>query len=75
MEIEFSQHAFDELKNRGIKKRLVIDVLTKPDEIQDSYRGRRLYRKSYSQDMLEVVVKEEDNKLVVITAYILDGMS
>ena len=73
MEIEFSRHALDQLKIRTrITKGMVLDTLQHSDNVLKSYRGRQLYRKSYGEEYLEVVARKEDNKLVVITAYILE---
>jgi hypothetical protein len=72
MQIEFSQHCLEQLRIRKrITKHMVIAAVTMPDQIIDSYRGRKMYKKSYETDMLEVVVKIEDNKLIIIIAYLL----
>lgn len=73
MEIEFSQHALDQLKVRNnITKDMVIDTLKRSDKILESYRGRELYQKLYNQEILEVVIVKEDNKLIVVTQYFLE---
>jgi hypothetical protein len=73
MEIEFSQHALDQLKIRtNITRAMVRKVLNDPDNISRSFKGRRLYRKAYGQQILEVVTVKEDNKLVVITEYFVE---
>jgi len=73
MRIEFSRHALDQLKNRPrITRRMVVETVTSPDEVVASYRGRLLYRKALETGALEVVVKEEDNKHIIITEYLLE---
>lgn len=73
MEVTFSKHAIDRLGIReNIKKRMVLETINSPDEISPSFRGRRLYRKVYNNRILEIVAKEEDNILIVITQYLLE---
>ena len=73
MEIEFSGHSLGQLKTRSrITKSMVLDVLHNPDETSQSYRDRELFRKRYGQEVLEIVVVKEHNKLIVITQYFLE---
>jgi hypothetical protein len=73
MKIEFSVHAVKQLQVRSrISKSMVLDALRDPDEILQSYRDRQLYRKRYGEEQLEIVIVQEDNKLVVITQYYLE---
>lgn len=51
---------------------MVVEAVSSPDQVVASYRGRLLYRKALEADTLEVVVKEEDNKLIIITQYFLE---
>ena len=50
---------------------MIVETVNSPEEVHNSYRERKLYRKTYETDTLEVVVFEADNKVVIITAYIL----
>jgi hypothetical protein len=73
MQIEFSNHAMDQLKVRSrITKQMVVNTVTVPDEVEDSFKNRKLYRKKFETDTLEVVTISEDNKVIIITEYILD---
>lgn len=54
---------------------MVLEVLRDPDEVAKSYRGRKLYRKRYQDEWLEIVVVKEDNKLIVVTQYFLEQQS
>lgn len=73
MEIEFSKHAMDQRKVRtGITKSIILETIKHPKNVSTSYRGRGLYSKQYGQQLLEVVAVKEDNKLIVITAYLLE---
>jgi hypothetical protein len=72
MDIEFSQHALDQLKVRSrITREMVIGAIEAPDMIRLSYRGRQLYQKYYGSETLEVVVVREETKMVIITEYFL----
>jgi hypothetical protein len=72
MEIEFSQHALDQLKIRTrISKAMVREAISSPDQVLDSHKGRKLYQKAYEADTLEVVGVQEDNKIIIITEYML----
>ncbi|HEX7633500.1 MAG TPA: DUF4258 domain-containing protein [Candidatus Saccharimonadales bacterium] len=76
MKIEFSQHALDQLEIRTkITKSMVLDGLHAPDEVVDSYRDRHIFRKQYGTEWLEIVTVKEDNKLIIITQYILERYS
>jgi hypothetical protein len=73
MEVEFSRHSLDQLKIRSrITKSMVLDTLHNSDEVQQSYRGRKLFRKRYGNELLEIVAVQEDNKLIIITQYFLE---
>ncbi len=72
MRIEFSEHSLDQLRIRTrITKQMILETIDQPDQVLNSYRARRLYLRHYHSDTLEVVAKEEDNKLIIITAYIV----
>ncbi len=73
MNIEFSEHALDQLKIRTrISKKMITETINKPDRVTVSYKNRQLYQKTYGNEVLEVVAIKEDNKLIVITQYILE---
>ena len=73
MEVEFSKHAIDQIKIRSsITKQMVYECLQNSDDVLSSYRDRELYIKRINNGLLEVVAVKEDNKLIVITAYILE---
>lgn len=75
MQIEFSKHALDQLKVRSrITKRMVLDAVKDPGKVTQSYRNRMLYQKSYNAETLEIAAIQEDNKLIIITAYFLEKL-
>lgn len=71
MKIEYSAHAKARLKQRKISKNKILQVIKNPSETDFSYRDRRIYRKKFSDIILEVVTTNEDDKLIVVTAYYL----
>lgn len=71
MLIILSDHAKDQIKRRKIPLSQVRKTLQNPVEIIPSFRGRKLQRRRVGGKMLEVVIKTEDSKIVVITAYYL----
>jgi hypothetical protein len=71
MEIIFSGHSKDQNRIRKIPLARVRQTLEKPDKILSSFRGRKLYRKTLGDKILEVVAKIEGEKIVVITQYYL----
>jgi Domain of unknown function (DUF4258) len=76
MQIEFSNHSLDQLKVRSrITKQMVIDAVSDPDKALESYRDRKLYQKAFETDTLEVVTRQEDNTIIIITEYILEQES
>lgn len=73
MRVEFSKHATMQLGNRpNITKTMILSAINNPDTVKPSYRGRLLYRKLYGNNWLEIVAVKEDNKLIIITQYLLE---
>lgn len=74
MNIEFTKHALEELKNRGISLEIVEKILNNPVQILDSENNRKVY-----QDIIEfndnkhyvvrVILEETKDNLKVITVY------
>lgn len=73
MPIKFSDHAKSQLKKRGISQKLAIETVENPDETEDSFKARKLRRKSINDKILEVVTKTEGNKITIVTGYYLKG--
>lgn len=73
MRVEFSKHALEQLEIRpNITKAMVLSTIHKPNKIKSSYRDRMLYCKLYDGYWLEIVAVKEDNKLIIITQYLLE---
>jgi hypothetical protein len=70
--IEYSDHAEDGIRKRKISKKLIREAVLEPDEVLDSFRGRKLRRKTFGGKMLEVVTITEGKKTIVVTQYYLD---
>jgi len=56
------------MKWRGISEHELNEVLSAPDEVIDSIRGRKKARKRISGRDIEKVFKEEDVRVVIVTA-------
>lgn len=67
--IIFIQHALDRLKERGISKELVIKIIENPDNIDPESQQRRIAQKLINGKLLRVVYDDEDESIVVISAY------
>ena len=73
MKIEFSKHALDQIKERQrITREMVVEAIENSGEVLESYKGRKLFRRTYSNEVLEVVTIEESGKIIVITEYFLE---
>lgn len=72
MEIEFSEHAKQQLTRRRIGQQLVKDVVQNPQKVLPSFRERELFQRRINDRILEVVTKQEGKKVIVITAYYLE---
>jgi len=61
----------DRLRARRIFQKKVLAVLKNPDEEKLSYKGRKIVRKKFKEKIMEVVIKKEGSKTLIITAYYL----
>lgn len=71
MKIAFSEHAILQNKKRKISKIQILKTINNPDEIIESYRGKKIYRKKIRNKTLEVITIKEDNKIIIITQYFI----
>lgn len=71
MSIVFSEHAKDQLKRRRISKKLVFEIVVKPDEIGSSFKDRKLRRRMIGGKILEIVTRTEGNRITIVTAYFI----
>lgn len=70
MEIEFSEHAREQLKRRKIARKHALETI-RDGKTGKSFKARIVYRKEIKNKILEVVATKENRKLVIITAYYL----
>lgn len=70
MPIKFSDHAKDNLKERKISEKRVVETVNNPDNILTSFKNRRLRQKRFGDRILEVVTVTEGSRITVVTAYI-----
>lgn len=74
MNFEFTKHALEELRNRGISKETVEKILNNPKQILDSENNRKVYQdiiefNDNKQYVVRVILEETKNNLKVITVY------
>ena len=72
--IIFTEHAFEKLAQRSIKKSLVLETLKNPDRDVLSYGDRRVAYKKFKKLYLAVVYKGELGDILVITAHWVEKM-
>jgi len=72
-EIKFTAHAEEKLKrlkNLGVTKEKVFEVLSKPQKIVRGYGGRKIAQGLLTWELLlRIVYEEDDKKILVITVY------
>lgn len=67
--IVFSDHAKEQNKKRKIPEKWIIETVTSPEEVLESFRGWKLHRKRFSDKILEVVTITEGARITIITQY------
>jgi len=68
--IIYTRHAKERLSQRKIPESFIEQTLSSPSsEIISSFGKRKIARKVFDKKILEVVFKEENNDMAVITAY------
>ena len=70
MEIKLSRHARRQMKWRKITEAEIGAVVTQPDKLEDSVKGRKNAFKTVGIRMLKVTYKQEDECAVVVTAVV-----
>ena len=70
MEIIFSRHAKRQIKWRKITEEEVKHTLSDYDKIEDSIKGRKNAFKKIGTRLIKVTFKEENNRIIVITALV-----
>lgn len=70
--IYFSRHAKRQMKWRKISDEEVVSTISRPEEIQDSIKGRKNAYKHINQKWIKVTFKEEDYRIIIITVIYKD---
>lgn len=68
-QVIFIPHALDRLKERGISKELVIEIIRTPDNVDIESERRKIAQKLIKGKLLRVVYDDEEESIVVISAY------
>ncbi len=70
MNIRYTLHALERMCQRGIERGLVEECLRKPDK--EECLSSNVYKcvKRINEKVIVVIYKQEDNTIVIITAYI-----
>ena len=73
MKVSYLDHATYQIKERGIKKKLVREILLAPDQIVIGHKKRKIAQKIVFEGkfkfLYRVVYLEENKSFVVVTAY------
>lgn len=74
MKIVYSKHAFEQLKERNIEKKLVDQALIKPQQIIEGKKGRKIVQRKYmikgKEFLMRVIFKENPEFVEVVTMYL-----
>lgn len=71
MKIEYSKHAKERAGFRKISKRRILITIGLPDKTLSSFRDRKVIQKKFGSKTLEVVIKVENDTMMIVTAYYL----
>lgn len=69
MKIVFSPHAVLKIEQRGLSRRDIIESVTNPGFTRLSYGLREELYKIFGRNYLKVIVKREEDKIIIITAH------
>lgn len=69
MRIVFSDHARVKMEQRKIPRSFAIDTVTAPEIETPSYNFRIELYKKFGKNYLKVVIKHDDDSIVVITVH------
>ena len=69
MNIVFTTHANERMKQRRISHQEIEAVLEKPDTIFYTYEDKKIALKYFKNKTIKVVFSQKDETVVIITAY------
>jgi len=67
--IIYTMHALERIRQRGINKNLVLKCLSESDKDEELENVRRCIKK-INDKLIVVIYRKEDNNFIIITAYI-----
>ena len=67
--IIFTQHAIIRMKERVISRKDVKIMIQNPDNIYRSFDDRVIFQKKIKSKTLEVIIKKDDRKTIILTCY------
>lgn len=68
MNFEFSKHALEQMKLRGIPKDTIKKILTHPEQIRDE-EGKKVYQAIVDNYLIRIFVNNKRNPKLVISVY------
>lgn len=71
MKIKFTFHARKRIFERGIKIIEIKQTILNPDYKRHTFDNKILARKYFSGEILEIIYLQEENTIIIITAYFL----
>lgn len=69
MKIIYSEHAKQNMLERRIPERVVLEALTFPDKLLDSRKSRKIAQKQIGNRLLRIIYKETEKVYIIITVY------
>ena len=71
MPIVFSDHAKEQLKNRKITEKSVLQTVRSPEDVIAGFRGRKLRHRRFNDKILRVITYTAGSRITVVTCYYL----
>ena len=68
----YTRHVRVRIRQRGLSTKQIETVVSSPDRVVPSFRGRVLAQKTFGTSTLEVAYRTLNDHVVIITAYWLE---
>ena len=72
MELRYTEHAEENIKERELDKAVIEDVIRDPDRVEHGKFNRKIAQKMVGVKLLRVIYEKEGNVYIIITAYYAD---
>ncbi|MDP2744328.1 MAG: DUF4258 domain-containing protein [Dehalococcoidia bacterium] len=69
MQFDYTDHAEENIGERGLSKQVIESAVTNPDEVVEGSLGRKIAHKMIGTKLLRVVYGQQGNVLIIVTAY------